>query len=100
MGQTRPVQVVEDVGLVLARVLGGVQLRSVRTLKDPRVVAGGQGVEAQAEHPVEHQVEAHEGVAAQAGVGSLAGQVGAVERLDHSLAELGLQVPAVVGHPQ
>ena len=91
--QALAIEVVEHVGLVLGRVDPRVQLAAV---EDARVVAGCKAVEAQRQHPRQHQVEADEGVAAHAGVGRPAFEVGAVERLDHPLAELFLQVPAVI----
>jgi hypothetical protein len=68
----------------------------LRPGKDPRVVTGGETVEAKLAHPREHQVEPHERVAAHARVGRASREVVAVERLDHALAELPLQVPAVI----
>jgi hypothetical protein len=70
-----------------------------------RVVPRREPVEAKLEHSRQHEVEAHEGVAAHARIWRPALEVVAVERLDHSLAEFLLQVPAVIrnveeaGHP-
>ena len=94
--KTLAVQVIEHVRLVL-RVIGGrVKLGAAGPVKDPRVVPRGEPVETQVDHPPEHQVEAHERVASDAWIGSTTREVRAVERLDHTLAELLLQVPAVI----
>src|SRR6202171_1169599 len=88
-----PIELIEHVGLVLGRIDGGMQLTAV---DDSRVVASRQPVETQVEHPAEHEVEPYECVAAHAGVGRAALEVVAVKRLDDPLAELLLEVPAVI----
>src|SRR5205085_7789283 len=75
-----------------------VQLRPIRAVDDPRVVPGREAVEPEVEDPPEHEVEAHERVAANAWVRRASLEVVAVERLDHALAELPLEVPAVIGN--
>src|SRR5690349_1878611 len=100
MGEAAPVEVVEHVRLVLRRVDSHVKLWATRTGHHARVVTGRERVEPELEHATEHQVEAHEGVAANAGVWCSAFDVVAVERLDHALGELSLEVPAVIRNAQ
>ena len=90
------VQVVEHVRLVLRRIDRRVKLWTGRAMNDPRVMSGGEPVKPELEHPPKHQVETDEGVAPQARIRRPTRQVRLVERLDHTLAELQLQVPAVI----
>src|SRR5207244_5395798 len=73
-----------------------VQLRPIGPIEDARVMTGGELLEAQLDDAREHQVEPHERVAADAGVRRPAFEVVAVKWLDDALAELRLQVPAVI----
>ena len=91
-----PIEVIEHVGLVLRGIDSLVELRSRGPVEDFRVVPCRKLVEPQVEHAVEHQVEAHERVAADTRVGRPAFEVVAVERLDDPLSELFLEVPAVI----
>ncbi len=91
--QTLSVEVIEHVRLVLGGIDRRVQLTAV---EDPGVVAGREAVEAELEDARQHEVEAHEGVAPHARIGRAAREIRLVERLDHALAELLLQVPAVI----
>ncbi len=101
MLQALPVEMVEHVRLVLAVVETGMKfwLAGGRA-QDPGVVAGGERVEPERAHAPQHQVEAHEGVAADAGVGGPASQVSGMEGFDDALAELSFQVPHVVRHAE
>ena len=90
------VQVVEHVRLALRRIDRRVKLWTGRAMNDPRVMSGGEPVKPELEHPPKHQVETDEGVAPQARIRRPTRQVRLVERLDHTLAELQLQVPAVI----
>ena len=86
----------EHVGLVLAVVDRAVHLdQPVGAGAQLRVVAGGDGVEAERERPVEHGGELDLLVAAQARVGRPAGGVLAHEVLDHVLVEAVAEVPDV-----
>ena len=95
-GEAVAVEVVQHVGLVLGCVDRCMQLGTVGALHDARVVPGREPVESKLDHPREHQVETHQRVAAHARVGGTAFQVRPVKGLDHPLAELLLQVPAVI----
>ena len=72
------------------------QLGTIRAIDDPRVVPGREAVESEVQDPPEHEVEANECIAADARVRRAALEVVAMERLDHALAELALEVPAVI----
>ncbi len=86
----------EHVGLVLAGVDRPVHLdQPVGSGAQLGVVAGGDGVEAERERPVEHGRELDLLVAAQAGVGRPAGGVLAHEVLDDVLVEAVAEVPDV-----
>src|SRR5205807_444465 len=63
---------------------------------DARVVSGREAVEPELHHATQHQVEPHEGVAADAWIRRPALEISAVKRLDDALTELTLQVPAVI----
>ena len=90
------IEVIEHVGLVLGVIERGVELRTIGSVDDPCVVTGREAVEAKLEHAAEHEVEAHECVAAHARIRRPALEVVAVKRFDDPLAELLLQVPAVI----
>ena len=80
----------EHVGLVLGRIGGGAQQAVVG---HPRVVAGGERRRApSASASVEHRVQAHVAVAADARVRGLPRRVAGQERLDDARAELRPQV--------
>src|SRR5712692_2599373 len=98
--ETSAIEVIEHVRLILGWIDRGVQLGSVGAGDDAGVVPRGELLEAQVEYAREHQVEAHEGVAPNAGVGRPALEVVAMKWLDHALAELGFQVPAVIGNAE
>jgi hypothetical protein len=88
--------VIEHVGLILGEVDGGVQLGAMVAVDDARVVAGREPVEPELQHAREHQVEPDERVAANTRIRRPSLEVVAVKRLDDALAELSLEVPAVV----
>src|SRR6266704_495035 len=76
------------------------QLQSISSVENARVVTGGELVETELDDSREHEVEAHERIAADARVRGPALEVVAMKRLDDALAELRLQVPAVVRNIQ
>src|SRR5260370_40221895 len=94
--ESMAVEAVEHVGLVLGWIDGGVQLRPVLAVHDAGVVTGGELLEAELQDAGEHEVEADERVAAHARVRGPAFEVVPMERLDDPLAELRLEVPAVI----
>ena len=98
----------QDVGLVLGGVDGAAQRETLSVAgaagggaaAQSRVVAGGDGVEAQGQGPLEESVELDALVAAHAGVGGAASAV-LVEEVGHdALLELLGQVPHVEGDAQ
>jgi len=86
----------EHVGLVLRRVGGGAQQP---VLAEPRVVAGREVGGAEPVRQVDHRVQAHMPVAADARVGRLPRPVAGQERVDHARAELLAQVERQVRQP-
>ena len=68
-------------------------------LRDPRVVAGRQPVGAEAVRELEHRVEPHVTVTADARIGGLPRAVAGDERLDHAGAELIAQIDREMGNP-
>ena len=84
----------EHVRLILGGIGRDAQQRAgvVAGFRDPRVVARGQPVGAEAVGEVEHRVEADVAVAAHARVGGLSGGERGDERLDHAGAELVAQI--------
>ena len=81
----------EHVGLVLVAVDGAAQ----PTVGQPRVVAGGDGVEAERQRAGRQRGELDPLVAPHAGVGRLAAGVGRHEVVDHVLFELVREIPDV-----
>jgi len=81
------VQHTEDVGLVLAGVGGAVQLTAAGPVDEPRVVAGGDGVEAERARLVQHRRELDLLVATQARVRGAARPVLGDEVVDDVLVE-------------
>ncbi len=87
----------EDVGLVLGGVDGPVQLHPAGALRQPGVVTGADGVEAERDAAVEHRGELDLLVAAQARVGRPAGGVLGHEVVDDVGGEAVGEVPDVEG---
>jgi hypothetical protein len=92
----------QHVGLVLGLVSGDAQQRAGRVIGfgHPGVVAGREGLAAQARCEVEHRVKADLPVAAHARIGRFTRRVAGDERVHDPRAELGPKVDCEVGHPQ
>ena len=90
----------QDIRLVLVGVDGAVQLDEVVDARfEPRVMAGGDGVEAEGQATLQHRRELDLLVAAHAGVGRAARGILADEVRHHRLVEAFAHVPDVEGDP-